>query len=211
MSTSRQNKPSKEVAQTKAYYEKFASIWSSKKTNSFHHEDQFRKFILCLPAKASIIDIGCASGIHVPLFLGIGRNLRYTGMDIAQSFLKIASRRYPQLTFLKGDISKRDTLPKKKFDGFFADAVLMHIPFELWDTMVSNIVAITKPNAVGCLSLPVERPSDATDVDNRHFTLLSESEQIAYFKSKHWKILHKGTIDGSSKSGIWKWYIVKLP
>lgn len=211
MPAAKQSKKIPEVAKTKAYYEKYADIWSSQKTNSFHHETQFKKFIHRLPEKASVLDIGCASGIHVPLFLGIGRHLRYTGVDIARSFIKIASRRYPQLTFLEGDITKKETLPKKKYDGFFAGAVLMHVPLTYWDTMFENIVRITKPKAIGYLSLPTERPSEATKVDNRFFTLMTEAEQVAYIKSMGWKILHKGTLNGSSKNGIWKWYIVQLP
>lgn len=122
----------KEVSKTKAFYNKNAALWSSRKTDSFHHELTFMKIISLWPEKASIIDIGCASGIHVPLFLGMGHKLRYFGIDISKAFLKIASRRYPTLTFAQGNILEKESLPKKKFDGFWAAAVLMHVPLEGW-------------------------------------------------------------------------------
>ncbi len=52
------------------------------------------------------------------MFLGIGRKVTYNGIDNSESFLKIARRRYPQLSFEYGDIANNTTLPKKKFDGF---------------------------------------------------------------------------------------------
>ncbi|MCB9819492.1 class I SAM-dependent methyltransferase [Candidatus Nomurabacteria bacterium] len=197
---------------TKEYYEKNSEIWTEKKTNSFHHEKAFTVFSSLLKDRALVIDIGCSWGIHVPLFLGIGRKLRYEGMDIAKAFLKIARRRYPQLTFYQGDISRAKTLPNKKYDGFWAGAVLMHVPLEDWGQMFKNIEKITKKGAIGYFSLPVEHPSgDNLNTDPRHFTLLTEKEQIQIIKNQGWTIIKKGTMDGFTKSGIWKWYIVRLP
>ncbi|MEX2341213.1 MAG: class I SAM-dependent methyltransferase [Candidatus Paceibacterota bacterium] len=197
---------------TKEYYEKNYQMWSEKKTNSFHHEKTFSLFNSLLKDKASVIDIGCAWGIHVPLFLGIGRKLRYEGMDIANSFLKIACRRYPQLTFYQADISDAKTLPNKKYDGFWAGAILMHVPLKDWEQMFQNIEKLTKKGAIGYLSLPTEHPSgDKVNTDPRHFTLLTEKEQKQIIKDRGWKIIKKGTMDGFTQKGIWKWYIVCLP
>lgn len=202
----------KKKNQTKEYYEKNYRLWSEKKTDSFYHEKSFVAFSSLLKDKDRVIDIGCAWGIHVPLFLGIGRKLRYEGLDIANSFLKLARRRYPQLTFYQADIADRKTLPKKKYDGFWAGSVLMHVPQEQWEVMFENIERITKPGAIGYFSLPTEHPSgDRADADSRHFTLLSEEEQKKIIKEKDWQILKSGTMDGFTKSGIWKWYIVRLP
>lgn len=197
---------------TKDYYEHNSEIWTEKKTNSFHHEKSFTIFNSFLKEKSSVIDIGCAWGIHVPLFLGIGRKLRYEGMDIARAFLKTAKRRYPQLTFYQADISDAKTLPNKKYDGFWAGAILMHIPLEDWGHMFQNIEKLTKKGGVGYFSLPTEHPSgDGAKTDPRHFTLLSESEQKQLIKDRGWTILRSETIDGFTKKGIWKGYIVRLP
>jgi len=209
MSRSKQNS---EIAKTKAYYNTNALHWASRKTDSFYHEQQFVKFANKLPKGAKVIDIGCAWGIHVPLFLGIGRFLRYEGIDISKSFLKLATRRYPQLSFSIANIADAATLPKKRYDGFISVAILMHVPFTLWDTAFSNIEKITKPGAIGYVTLPTEHPSGPKkDSDARHFTLLSSDEQRAYFKKRKWKIIHSGTCDGYTVENIWRWYIVKLP
>lgn len=197
---------------TKQYYEKNGAAWAAKKTNSFYHEKQFTRFCSFLKPRAHVLDIGCASGIHVPMFFGIGRKLRYTGLDITNAFLKVARRRYPQLTFIQGDIGDKRTLPKKKFDAFLALSVLMHISLEEWPTMFKNIESITKPGAIGYLSFPVGHPSGAdVENDSRHFTILSEKKQRETLEARGWKILARGKMDGFTQKNVWRWYIVRLP
>lgn len=201
----------KQIVTTRKYYDKKATIWSNSKTNSFHHEKQFREIIKLWPEKAQIIDIGCANGIHVPLFLGIGRKLKYLGIDISKSFLKIATSRYPQLKFQEADISSSDSLPKMKFDGFWAGAILMHIPFSQWDVMFQNIEKLCKPKSYGYITLPTDHPSKDREIDDpRHFTLLSGQEQKTFIKNRGWKIVKSGVIDGTTKDAIWQWYIVQI-
>ncbi len=89
----------------KAYYDKHAESWTLRKSDSFFQEIPFRKFEKYLKKGDSVLDIGCAGGIHVPLFLGIGRKLKYAGIDISKSMIKIAKSRYPQLSFIVGDIN----------------------------------------------------------------------------------------------------------
>ena len=201
-----------EVEETRKYYEKKFRDWTDKKTNSFHHEKPFTKLVALWPQKGSVIDIGCAHGMCVPMFLGIGHRLKYFGIDISAAFLKIARRRYPQLPFELGNIADIKTLPKKKFDGFWAAAVLMHIPLEKWDEMFLNIEQLCKPKSYGYVVLPVAHPSNAQNPeDTRHFTILNEAEQRTYLKSRGWKIKHAGTLDGFTTESVWRWYIVQLP
>ncbi len=197
---------------TEQYYNKNFIHWTERKTNSFHHEMPFTKMMKLWPERGHILDIGCAHGIHVPLFLGIGRKLKYTGIDISKNFLKIATRRYPQLTFLKADIGNPGSLPKKKFDGFWAAAVLMHVPREQWDDTFVGITTTMKPGALGYLSLPIAHPSGTpTEGDTRHFTILNEAEQRSYITDRGWKIKASGHLDGFTSEDIWRWYIVELP
>jgi ubiquinone/menaquinone biosynthesis C-methylase UbiE len=202
----------KEIEITKKYYDKHGDLWVNTKTNSFAHEKPFHKLITLWPEKGRIIDIGCAGGIHVPLFLGIGNKLKYFGIDISKLFIKIATRRYPNLNFSLGNISDVSTLPKNKFDGFYASAILMHVPLSQWDSMFDNIEKINKSKCYGYITLPIAHPSAVkNENDVRHFTILSEQEQIGYFKNRGWKIKSKGTLDGTSSVGVWKYYIVQLP
>jgi 2-polyprenyl-3-methyl-5-hydroxy-6-metoxy-1,4-benzoquinol methylase len=205
-------KKSNEVEATKKYYNQKFQNWTDRKTNSFHHEKPFTKLVTLWPQKGRIIDIGCAHGICVPMFLGIGQKLEYYGIDISTAFIKVAMRRYPQLPFALGNIADKQTLPKKKFDGFWAAAVLMHVPFSKWDEMFTNVESLCKPASYGYISLPIAHPSKTpSEGDIRHFTILTEDEQRTYIKSRGWKIKHSGVLDGFTTESVWRWYIVQLP
>lgn len=202
----------REVEETKKYYDSKFQVWTDKKTHSFHHEAPFTKIVGLWPKKGRVIDIGCAHGICVPMFLGIGRHLSYHGIDNSKSFLKIAKRRYPQLSFEYGDMADKKTLPKKKFDGFWAAAVLMHVPLSEWDTMFSHVEGLCKPGSYGYVALPVAHPSSHKNPDDtRHFTILSEDEQRDYMKGRGWKIKQAGVLDGFTTESVWRWYIIQLP
>lgn len=206
------SKLAKEVRETKAYYEKYAEKWAATHADSFHDEKEFRVLMHYLTPKASVIDIGCASGTLVPLFLGIGKGLKYYGIDIAKKFINIASRRYPQLSFIEGNVADITTLPKKKFDAFLARSVIMHLPFSEWDTVFANIAHITKPHAYGYIVLPSQRPPTMSPLDDtRHFTLLSEKEQIAYMKNRGWKIMKKFKHAIGPHKANWTGYVVQVP
>lgn len=202
-----------EIEATKSFYDQNFAHWVQKKTDSFFHEKQFTKMVSLWPQRGTILDIGCAHGTHVPLFLGIGRHLSYVGIDISSVFIKIAKRRYPQLDFSIADIANEKELPSKKFSGFIAISVLMHVPFELWDTMFTNIEKRMKPGSYGYVVLPTTHPSGhmKTESDTRHFTILSKTEQKKYFKTRGWKIVSTGTTDGFTVKSAWQWYIVQLP
>ncbi len=202
------------ITATKQYYEKYGQPWLTLKTNSFYNEAPFRKLLTLLPKKGTVLDIGCAAGVHVPLFLGIGRHLSYEGIDISRTFINVARQRYPQLPFSVVDIADERTLPhpQKKYVGFFAASTLQHIPLALWDTMFTNIENISAKGACGFISLPTEHTTTTKDeTDTRHFTILSSDEHIAYFKKRGYRIRAKGIHDGYAKQAIWRWYIVQLP
>lgn len=204
------SKPNKAIADTKKFYDKNYSIWTTQKTNAFYHENNFKKINQLWPEKGTIIDIGCAAAIHVPLFLGIGRKVKYYGIDISKSFLKIASQRYPQLSFAEGDIADITTLPKKKFSGFWFNSTLHHIPPELWDQVFDNVETLCKKGSYGYISIPTGPPGEYKD-DTRQVTILPNAEQRAYLKKRNWKIKHSGVMDGYNNKAIWNWYIVQLP
>ncbi len=192
------------------YYDKNAEWWASKKTNSFFHEEGFRKFHSLLEDGDTILDIGCAYGIHVPLFLGIGRNLNYEGFDISEKMVEIARSHYPQLEFSVADILSPGSLPQKKFEGFWAGAVLMHIPEEQWEEMLTNIENLSKPGAIGYFTMPDARPNEVSDEDQRHFSIIPKEHLEEMLKKRGWEFIERGGFPQDPRD-IWNWYLVRLP
>lgn len=192
------------------YYNKNADEWAANKTHTFYAETQFRKFVPYLKKGSKVLDIGCGFGREIPLFLGIGRKLRYEGLDISPKFLHIAKSRYPQLKFHQGNLLELKTLPRK-YDGFWAASTLQHIPEKDWSKMLENLEKITKKGAVGYFSLPEDRPNPASDRDPRHFTLLTKTHVQRIFTERGWKLLEKSILPGTRGTTVWRGYIYKLP
>ncbi len=194
------------------YYDKNAEKWAEKKNNSFYHEQAFVKFAGYLNQGNMVLDIGCAYGIHVPMFLGIGRHLNYEGLDISNNFLEVATRRYPQLQFHLANILEKETLPKKKYDAFWSAATLMHIPEEEWPAMLINIENLMESEAIGYITVPEDRSNPAREEDPRHFTLFTQEKFKALIEPRGWKVLDQGGyMDPAGQSVNWQWYIVQLP
>lgn len=193
----------------KEYYEKNAITWSAKKVDPFFHEIGFRKFEKLLKKGDRVLDIGCAYGIHLPLFLGIGEKLKYTGIDISRSMIKLAKSRYPSVDLSVADIATYK--PKKKFDAFWAAAIFMHFPEDQVDTLFGHIERIMKPGAVGYLTLPIIRPNEETQDDKRHFTFYSKEKFSALAKARGWKVLSAGGLASRGGEINWNWFLVRLP
>lgn len=193
------------------FYDKNASQWASTRTHTFWLEKPFKKFATFLQKGDSVVDIGCSYGFAVPLFLGIGRHLHYTGIDISKSMLKIARSRYPHLIFRYGNIADKKTLPKSKFNAFWAGAVFMHIPKEQWGQMFDNMSEILKPGGFGFFSVPERRPNEPSDIDHRYFEIFTGPVLQNILKTHGWKTLATGVLVGRTKNTDWRWYIVRLP
>lgn len=197
-------------SKTHQFYDTYAKQWADYKTNSFFYEKQFRLFEKLLKKGDSVLDIGCAYGIHAPLFLGIGRKLKYFGIDLSSEMVKLAKSRYPQMQFKTADVIKFKSA--KKFDSFWSAATLMHVPKENWDKMLSNIEANMKPGAIGFISLVEKRPNPASKTDQRHFELFTQSSFKELVVERGWKVLKSGTHRPKkvpNPSNL-HWFIVKI-
>lgn len=192
----------------KEYYDKNAEHWSSTKLNSFFHEVPFRKFAAMLTTESRVLDIGCAHGVHLPLFFGIGEHLRYTGIDISEEMVKLGKSRYPSVDLSVADIATYE--PEEKFDAFWAAAILMHIPPDQVRDVFKHIESIMKPGAIGYLTLPVERMEPKSEEDQRHFTLYTKEEFVRLATELGWEIVISDKIVTKANFN-WNWYIVKLP
>ena len=194
---------------THQYYDTRAKWWAATKTDSFYQEEPFRKLRGLLKEGDAVLDIGCAGGIHVPLFLGIGRDLVYRGIDISEEMVGIAASRYPQLPFAVTDLMSY--VPEKKVHAIWAAAVLMHVPAADAGTMFSHLEAITRSGGYAYITLPSRRPTPKSDTDKRHFTLYSKKKIESIAKERGWEILWFKSMLGSSGKLTWNGFIVKFP
>lgn len=122
--------------------------------------------------------------------------------------LAIAKQRYPQLHFYHANILDRKALPKKKYAGFWASAIFMHIPEDDWPTLLENVEQIIIPGGVGYITLPQQRPNPASDRDRRFFSFWDKTKLQRMIAPRGWKILASGKM--SERTAQWQWFMALL-
>lgn len=95
----------------------------------------------CIKPEDRVLDAGCGLG---QLSQGIKN---YTGLDISPDLLKEARIRYPDKTFIEGDINKLD-FPDGHFDwaiiSSIRDMILKYEGAEKWQPMEKELKRVAK-------------------------------------------------------------------
>ena len=107
-------------------YNKIAEEW-----NRTHQTDDWwvegtERFVSFLKPGDLVLDVGCGPGTKSKYL--IGKGLRVFGIDLADKFIKIARQKVPEAEFAVLDMQEMEKL-EKNFDGIFAQASLLHIPW----------------------------------------------------------------------------------
>lgn len=105
--------------------------------------------------KGEVIDVGCGHGRLIPVLgdLGIARE-NYLGVDPATAQIELARELHPGMKFEVGDFYSVGATYPARFDGFWSNFVLMHIPKIRLHEALSSLRACLKLNAVGILITP---------------------------------------------------------
>lgn len=77
-----------------------------------------------LPSGASVLDAGCGVGRDANILTKQG--LSVTGLDLSKGLLRVASKRFPDISFIYGNLLK---LPfdDAHFDGVWSNTSLLHL------------------------------------------------------------------------------------
>src|SRR5215471_6515218 len=81
-------------------------------------------FANLLPKHSAVLDAGCGPGRDANILHEQG--LQVTGVDLSKGLLKVAKQKFPDLTFVEGNLLK---LPfgDASFDGVWTNASLLHL------------------------------------------------------------------------------------
>jgi len=88
-----------------------------------------------------VLDVGCGNG-RLYAFLK-KKNILYVGIDENPFLIEQARERYPEATFVVGNILSLDTIPGiagQSFDAIFSIAVLCHIPSRILQERVMKMM-----------------------------------------------------------------------
>jgi len=135
--------------QLKNFYQK-SSCYREKLKNcpNEYFEDYIQMVTHFLPTEKTFADLGCGTGQSSSL---LSKHYQVTGADISPLFLKEARKKFPQINFIKGDITQ---LPFKNnsFDGVGCFNVLEHISAP--QKAVAEMIRITKKSGLIFICCP---------------------------------------------------------
>ena len=125
--------------ETVKYYDQEANSWSASHGGDDKEswwKDEMTRFNEYLPS-GRILEIGSGVGKDAEALIRLGYD--YTGTDASNGLLELARKRNPSATFIQRYAHEIDH-SLGEFDGFWASAVLLHIPR---DEMRDSLLAIS--------------------------------------------------------------------
>lgn len=189
-------------------YNKYSKLWAESHMNFDFWEKELKKFQKYLP-EGRVLEIGSGGGRDAREFIKSGYD--YTGVDISKGLLEAAKKQNPGAKFLLKSVYDLD-FPENYFDGFWACAVLLHIPKSRINTALKQIRQIVKPQGIGFISvkkgkgekITIEPPPDG----RRFFSYYTLKELSDVLHKNGFEVLYSNE---SKRTVKWTWltYFVK--
>lgn len=126
-------------------YEENAAAWDEIRGRTLKERAYFDAFTALLPARGTILDLGCGSGEPVARHL-IESGFAVTGVDSSPSLIAMCRERFPDQQWLVGDM--RALAIGRRFDGILAWYSFFHLHFDDQRAMFPRFAAHAAPGAV---------------------------------------------------------------
>lgn len=134
------------LIKVKRTYEEIAEDFAKTRNEAWPEFGKFQKHV---KSHFKVLDLGCGNG-RLFEFL---RPIDYTGIDSSENLLKEAKKRYPDVSFVNGDMLEIP-LKDNEFDMVFCIAALHHIPSKnLRKKAVSEIKRVLKKDGILILTI----------------------------------------------------------
>lgn len=109
------------------HYERHARDWDTDRNRNiepWNDKPWHDRFLAELPEGATVLDLGCGSGLPVAAFLA-EHGLHVNGVDSSPTLISLCRQRFPDHEWLVGDMRQIE-LPRK-FEGILAWDSLFHL------------------------------------------------------------------------------------
>ncbi len=133
-------------------------------------------FINYLPKNGTILELGSATGRDARYFASKGFNITCTDI-IPEALVRLSQEGFETSEFDFRDEPKEEW--KNKFDGVFANAVLLHAPKNIFERAIANISKVLKEGGVAGFSLKIGEGEEVTEEKMdapRYFNYHNEEE-----------------------------------
>jgi SAM-dependent methyltransferase len=158
---------------TTNYYDKNAESFA-KRTIERDVSDAYKKFLNLLPSKGRILDAGCGSGRDARHFKQLGHDA--VAFDASIEMVKLSSLEVGHPTL---HLNFQDMAFKEEFDGVWACASLLHVPYEQTEEIIHKIKDALKPKGFFYASYK-HGDAQETSSDGRIFYNMNETTILPY-------------------------------
>jgi len=138
-----------EEQQTLDTYNEYGKQWAASHLDFDFWVEELKRFKKYLP-NGRILEVGAGGGRDAKELIKAGYG--YTGTDISKGILEAAKKYNPGARFFQQSVYNLD-FPENYFDGFWACAVLLHIPKSRIDEALRSLHRVMKPQGVGFISV----------------------------------------------------------
>lgn len=130
-------------------YDQTAATWSGLHYLKGFWESEMENFHRLLP-DGNILEVGSGGGRDAKELVELGYG--YVGTDISTGLIEVARQNLPNGTFYNQSVYDLG-FEGRKFDGFWASAVLLHIPKDRMNEALQRIKSVVVSGAIGFISL----------------------------------------------------------
>lgn len=156
------------------YYNKNSKSFYDRTINADLSEP-YKVFLKYLPPHASILDAGCGVGRDTKYFLSKGYSV--TAFDASEEMVRLATQETGldvlQLTF-------QEITFNQEFDGVWANASLLHVPYEETRAIYEKIHKALKPE--GLFFACYKYGKDYRNTPDREFWDMDETRALCYLE-----------------------------
>ena len=160
-------------------------------------------WLTCLPADASLLDLGCGGGQDAGNLRQ--RGYRVVGLDRTSALLLAGRRRDPSLPLVLADL-RQLPFQEMSFDGLWAAASLMHLPKPVARRVLTGLCSLVRPGGVLAATVTYGVKSGiVTDgwVPGRYFARWKKDELACTVRRAGWEIIELRVVTNRERKGRW--------
>ena len=193
------------IKSTLNYYNKNANslVERYEKANLKKLQEYILKFI---NKNDNILELGFGSGREINFLLKNGFKNIY-GIDGSENFVNKAKERFKSDNFYLSVLPDIKITQNLKFDFIYSIAVWMHLPTNVYEETIKNIISILKPNGKFFISYSLEE----RDEKERYFQKVDDILIVNLFEKYNCKKIDEFiTTDSLNRSINWKNQLYKM-
>src|SRR3989344_3352609 len=161
-----------EIEETIKIYDQNAKSFAEKFWSMPGWARELKRFREFLPS-GKILEVGSGAGRDARTLIETGYN--YIGTDASLGMVEEARKRLPGVDFLQKDVMNLD-FKEDSFDGFWASAILLHIPRRSVLQVLEQLHKVVRPDGVGFISVKEGDVEAFLLGDGRFFSFFGEGE-----------------------------------